>query len=258
VHHLSNQINPLLTTYLRSIWNLPRSTPNHLLLTIANLPCLTCECYLEALMFLSRKLARWQMNSPLIECVLLEMFRDLSKESWLSHMLDFVQTRLQIPIDVSSFEAFKANFLLIDRETLRHLCTKRCHEVCFPPSSSKAPYYSSIALTSANTWLCFTSASSHYRLSRIFVSNSFRFCRSLSREATAAECESCHEPQTVEHWFHCPRRASERDLFVDGTGVQLTGPQDLPRVMNDPVLLTAFEFAISRFFRPPSQGTAVP
>ncbi len=248
-HHLSKQINTLLTSYLRSIWGLPRGTPNHFVLKIANRPCLTCECHLDAIAFLSQKLKLWTMNSPLVEEILLDMYKDPYGPHWLGHVLTFLKDRMKLSLDLSSFESFKIGFLLLDRATFRAQITRGCHQICYPPSPSHSAYYQLLDLPSVSSWICFASSNRHYRLSRIFISNSFRFARNLQAVNEDHECEFCLVPMNVEHWFVCPLRAADRDEFFLCTGVMLSGPCALKRVCRDLPLLVAFEHALSKFFR---------
>ncbi len=250
IHHLSSQINCLLTTYLRSIWNLPRGTPNHFLLQVANLPCMTCECYFDAICFLLRKLSLWRSNSPLVETLIEEMFANLSNESWLSHIVNYLKDRVGLSMEMSSFDDFRRSLLMVDRESIRAHMIPRCHEFCFPPSASKAPYYSTIQLSSAPSWVCFSSSAPHYRFCRLFVSNCFRFSRFFSGPEKERECEVCHVPLNVDHYFFCPLRAPDRDFFFQGTGVPLSSPADLPRILRDPKLTIALEHVLSKFFQP--------
>jgi hypothetical protein len=246
-HLLTKNLNPLLTTYLRSIWSLPRGTPNHFLLTIANLPCVKCECYMDAICFLLRKLQRWGANSRLVEAILTEMFSDSMGTTWLGHMRDYMTDQLKLSFTASTFEEFRSSLLLVDKASFRFHVTQRCHETCYPPSASKSHYYQIINLQSASSWICFSSSSAHYRLSRIFSSNSFRYRRVFSQLETPGECAECHVPVSVEHWFCCPARANDRAQFTHGTLVSLDGPNVLPHIFCDEKLLVAFEYVLSRF-----------
>ncbi len=63
-HQLARNIDCLLTNFLRSVWSLPRGTPNHLVLQLAQTPCMSCLCMEDAIRFLTRKLKNWGINSP--------------------------------------------------------------------------------------------------------------------------------------------------------------------------------------------------
>jgi hypothetical protein len=180
-----------------------------------------------------------------VEAILKEMY--LGSTGWLGHLREFMTDQLKLSFTASSFEDLRSSLLLVDKVSFRHHVTQHCHETCYPPSVAKYQYYQDIQLSSASSWICFSSSSSHYRLSRIFSSNSFRYRRAFSQLETPGECEQCHLPQSVEHWFCCPARASDRAQFTQGTLVPLDGPHVLPRILSDEKLLVALEFILSRF-----------
>ncbi len=188
------------------------------------------------------------MNSPLIESILKEMFNDLTGNNWLAYVFSFLQTRLRLSISTSDFDTFKSSLQLIDRATFRRELISSCHAVCYPPSERRAAYYVSINLPSASEWICFSSAASHYRLSRLFVSNSFRFSRQLRTSTLDNDCDTCHEPPSVEHWFSCPVLAADRAFFQQGTNIILSRPSVLPDIFRSLELTVAFEYVLSRYF----------
>jgi hypothetical protein len=184
----------------------------------------------------------------LVECILLEMYSDPFGPHWLGHVLSFLRDRVGLTLEMSSFEEFKTSFLLIDRASFREQITRRCHQICYPPSPSRSILYNDLDLSSASSWLCFSSSTRHYRLSRLFASDSFRFNKTLTALDSERECEVCHVPPTVEHWFLCPLRDNDRVLFSKATNSSLSCPRDLRTILRDPTLLVALEFALSKSF----------
>jgi hypothetical protein len=210
---------------------------------------MTCECQLDAIGFLTQKLKKWTVNSPLVETILLDMFKEPFGPHWLGHVLSFLRDHVGLSLEMSSFEAFRSAFLTIDRATFRDRITSSCHRICVPPSSSRTSLYADLDLSSAASWFCFSSTNRHYRLSRIFASDSFRFSRALTSVDSDQNCEACHTPATLEHWFCCPLRSDDRDLFFQATNFPLSHPRDLRRVLCNKSLTVALEFALSKTFK---------
>jgi hypothetical protein len=187
-----------------------------------------------------------------VETILTEMFVDTKGNHWLSDVMQFLQTRLQLSVDSSSFDSFKTGLLMFDRATLCQRIVARCHEVCYPPSTSKSHYYDLIKLSSAHNWVSFSSTANHFRWSRLFANNSFQFSRALPGDGSVKECPICHETWSVEHWFDCPSTKADRDLFTLQTQVPIPDPSVLPKIFSDTKLTIAFEFVLSHFFCNPT------
>ncbi len=138
-----------------------------------------CECIMDAICYLLRKLRRWNSNSPLVEEILKGMFDELFGDNWLTFLMSFLRNRLGLSFPTSDFTSFKSALLLLDHGSIRTRLISTCHSLCYPPPPSKLSYYNMLDLSNAPNWVCFSSAASHYRLSRLFISNCFRFSRLL-------------------------------------------------------------------------------
>jgi hypothetical protein len=248
--YLHSNLDCLLTTFYRSIWSLPRGTPNHLVLTLANSPCMTCLSVEDAL----RKFRHWGINYPLVESFITAMyedqgsFEDPSSGSWLGLLIRFLTQDLKLPIPHTTLPELRARLLTLDAAYLHRLITRHCHASCYPPSPHRAPDYLSLDVASAPYWPCFQSAASHFKLCRFFISDSFRHSRLLFQNGIERECESCGIPLSVRHWLSCPLRAADRSLLSQETGSPVTSLECLRDILKNPRLSVALEFVLSRFF----------
>ncbi len=252
-HHLSKKIDCLLTTFLRSVWSLPRGTPNHLVLQIANSPCMSCLCLEDALRFLTRKLKSWGINSPLVEALITSMLEDARSiddflaPSWLGYLLQYLRNDLHLTVP-RSFPELRSFFQTLDPHYLHHLITTRCHQSCYPPSPERVPYYEALQISTAHSWPCFSSSASHYRLCRLFISDSFRHSRHLFASGIEKVCSVCQAPLSVSHWLSCPSRTTDRALLASEAGFAIDSLPSLRAIFSNPRLCVAMEFVLSRFF----------
>ncbi len=251
--YLPKNLNCLQTNFLRSIWSLPRGTPNHLVLRAANSPCMSCLCLKDALRFLRRKISSWGTNAPLVESLITSMFSELGSSedprstSWLAHMIRSLTT-LEFPPSLATFDEFRTSILTIDPSSLHQQITRRCHETCYPPSLTRAPYYQSLDIPTAASWPCFLSSASHFKLCRFFISDSFRRSKSLSDYQISPTCPTCTVPISVQHWLLCPLRIADRALLSSETGFPIDSLERLRDVLQNPRHTVALEFVLSRFF----------
>ncbi len=254
-HRLSQKIDCLLTNFLRSIWSLPRGTPNHLVLSIANSPCMTCLCMEDAIRFLTRKLLNWGINSQLVEDLLSDMFEDKSSlesllsPSWLGYLLQFLSRDLNLLPTPSSIPELRASLLAIDPKFLHGAITTRCHSFCYPPSPSREPSYRLLNVSAAGSWPCFSSSAPHYRFCRLLLSGSFRHSRELLNNGVEKICPQCNEVLSIQHWFDCPNRLSDHQLLASETGFVVNSFEKLREVVTNPRYCVALEFVLSRFFK---------
>ncbi len=250
---LPKNLNCLQTNYLRSIWSLPKGTPNHLVLSAANSPCMSCLCLEDALRFLRRKFSRWETNAPLVEHLISSMFEargsaeDPSPPTWLDHMIRSLSD-LQYPPTLSSFPEFRDSVLVIDPHDLHQRITRRCHRTCYPPSPNRAPFYQSLDISTAASWPCFLSTSTHLKLCRFFISDSFRHSKLFSSNNVSRNCPSCDEPLSVQHWLFCPHWSADRQLLSTETGFQIDSLERLRDILQNPRHSVALEFVLSRLF----------
>jgi hypothetical protein len=254
-HRLSLKIDCLLTNFLRSVWSLPRGTPNHLVLSIANSPCMTCLCMEDGVRFLIRKLQNWGIKSQLVEDLILDMFDDKTalanflSPSWLGFLLQFLTRDLDLIPLPSSFSELRTSLLALDSHSLHTAITNRCHRVCYPPSPAREPNYRALDIPTAGSWPCFSSSASHYRLCRLFLSDSFRHSRELYNNGVERRCASCDETLSIQHWLVCPDRLADRQLLETETGFMVDSFEKLRDIVSDPRRCIALEFVLSRFFK---------
>jgi hypothetical protein len=258
--YLTKNLNNLLTGYLRSIWSLPRGTPNHLVLAAANTPCMSCLCLEDAIRFLSRKFGRWGVNAPLVETLIASMFGDRGSsedrgsladpcsQTWLDHVIRYVSRDLGFPLDLASLDAFRASLLSVDSALLRERMTRHCHNTCYPPSPRRDPYYQSLDIRTASSWPCFLSTAPHLKLCRLFISDSFSHSRILSQNHLDPICPICNERLSVSHWLTCPLRDADRALLASETGFAIETLENLRDVLQNPRHSVALEFVLHRFF----------
>ncbi len=261
-HHLTKNLDCLLTGFLRSIWSLPRGTPNHLVLSAANSPCMSCLCLEDGVLYLLRKLRNWGINSPLVESVITDMFErrgspedppsgsaeDPLSRSWLEHMIRYLVDDLHLPISQSSLPNLRASVLALDRADLHQRITHHCHRSCYPPSPARSAMYQSLSISSSHTWPCFESAAPHFRLCRFFISDSFCHSRLLFSNGISRECELCGISLSIDHWLHCPLRANDRALLTRETGFNIDSMERIRDVYTNARFSVAMEFVLSKFF----------
>ncbi len=254
-HQLSRNIDCLLTNFLRSIWNLPRGTPNHFVLQIAQTPCMSCLCLEDAIRFLTRKLKNWGINSPLVEDLITGMIEDRksledpSSSSWLGYLLRYLRNDLDISLPGNSVPELRASLLAIDSTSLHNRIMQRCHKFCYPSSFSREPYHQALQLPTAHTWPCFQTTAAHFRLCRFFVSDNFRHSHLLYQNGVERVCGHCDVHLSVQHWICCPLRAQDRALLAVETGFSVVSFENLRDVLVDQRMSVALEFVLSRFFK---------
>jgi hypothetical protein len=251
---LHRNLDCLQTTFYRSIWSLPRGTANHLVLSAANAPCMTCLCREDAVRYLIRKFRHWGVNSPLVEAFLTAMyedrgsFEDPASASWLGFVINYLTKDLAIPLSYSTFPELRTEITALSTPNLHHLITRHCHRTCYPSSPSRTPDYLALDIESAAFWPCFQSVAPHFKLCRFFISDSFRHSRLLYQNGIERECEICGVPLSIRHWLSCPLRASDRQLLSLETGRPVDSLECLRFILRNPRYSVAFEFVLSRFF----------
>jgi hypothetical protein len=212
-------------------------------------------CIKDALNFLTRKLRNWGINSPLVESLITAMFEDQgsledpSSSSWLGYLIRYLTTDLALPLPRSSIAELRSSLLAFTPEYLTHQITRRCHQSCYPPSLSREPMFHALNLPTALAWPCFESTSTHFHLSRFFISDSFRHSKLLFSSGIARICPSCDESLTIAHWFFCPLRADDRMLLHSETGIYVDSFEKLREVVSHPRHCIVLEFVLSRFFK---------
>jgi hypothetical protein len=252
---LAKALDCLQTHFLRSVWSLPRGTPNHLVLRIAKSPCMSCICLEDAIRFLTRKLRNWGINSPVVEELLSDMLAGRGSAeippppSWLDHLIGYLSQDLRIPLPRSSIPELRASLLALDHDFLHQQIMDHCHRSCYPPSPNREPYYNALQITSAATWPCFQSTAAHFKLCRFFISDSFRHSRLLYANEIDRTCDVCGIPLTVEHWLHCPLRSNDRALLASGVGFVVDSLERLREVLINPRHSVALELVLSKFFK---------
>ncbi len=253
--HLSRNLDCLLTNFARSIWSLPRGTPNHLVLKIANSPCMTCICTEDALRYMARIFCHWGINSPLVEASITEMYEDRGSledpldPSWLGFLLQYLTRDLGIDLPHSSLPELRAGVAAIDIRSLHSRITAHCHASCYPPSPTRAPMFDALQIASAANWPCFQTTAPHFQLCRLFISDSFRHSRLVFKNDIGRTCEVCTTPLSIEHWLHCPLRTSDRALLGLETGYPVCTMDHLRAIYQCPRLSVAMETVLSRFFK---------
>ncbi len=255
IHHLHKNLDCLLTNFHRATWSLPRGTPNHLVLQLANSPCMTCICVEDAIRFLLRKFRHWGDNSPLIEACITTMFEDRGSledpesGSWLGFLTRYLQSALHLPLPLTSLAELKTYLLTLNPGHLHRLVTRHCHASCYPPSPTRTADYLALDVASASYWPCFQTAAPPFKLCRFFVSDSFRHSRLLFQNGIERECKSCGVQLSIRHWLHCPLRSADRALLSQETGYPVNSLMCLCNILRDSRHSVAFEFVLSRFFK---------
>jgi hypothetical protein len=254
-HHLTKDLDCLQTNFLRSVWSLPRGTPNHFVLTVANTPCMSCLCMEDAIRFLIRKIRNWGKNSPLVEEILSDTLENRGSPedpppppSWIQHILTYLTQDLNLPIPHATMAELRTGILSLDPRSLRQLITTHCHRVCYPPSPTREPTYQSLQLPSAGSWPCFQSAAAHFQLCRFFISDSFCHSRLLHKNEIDRTCEICGVSLSVQHWLDCPLRVADRELLSRETGFTVDSIERLREVLVSPRHSVALEFVLAKFF----------
>ncbi len=254
--YLAKHLDCLQTNFLQSIWSLPRGTPNHLVLKIANLPCMSRICMEDALRFLTRKLRNWGINSPVVEELITDMLAGRGSTenppppSWLDHLIGYLTRDLNLPLPRRATVAeLRSSMLALDPAFLRQQITECCHRTCYPPSPHRDPIYQSLQITSAANWPCFQTAASHFKLCRFFASDSFRHSRLLHANDIDRSCNECGIPLSIEHWLQCPLRISDRALLASEVGFTVDSFESLRVVFADLRHCVALEFVLSKFFK---------
>jgi hypothetical protein len=253
--YLAKNLDCLQTNFLRSVWSLPRGTPNHFVLKVANLPCMSCVCLEEALRFLTRKLRNWGINSPIVEELITDMLagrgsaEDPPSPSWLDHLTGYIVNDLNLPLPRATVAELRSSMLALDPVYLRQRITERCHATCYPPSPNREPMYQSLQLSSAASWPCFQTAAPHFKLCRFFASDSFCHSRLLHANEIDRTCNECGIPLTIDHWLHCPLRISDRALLASEVGFPIDSMEKLREIFMDQRHSVALEFVLSKFFK---------
>jgi hypothetical protein len=175
---------------------------------------------------------------------------DPSLQSWLGHLLRFIRNDLDISLPGETIPALRASILALDPVSIHQRILTRCHHFCYPPSTSREPYFNDLRIQTAHSWPCFQSTADHFRLCRFFMSDNFRHSRLLYQNGVNERiCSHCDEYLSVQHWLLCPLRAQDRHLLAIETGYPVNTYPDLREVLSNQRTSVALEFVLSRFFK---------